>query len=492
MSKEQPNILLISCDHLRADLLGCAGHPIIQTPNIDLLAQNGVRFDQAYSTTPICIPARSTIMAGQEGHELGITEFVPGFEIPVEETLPKQLGDAGYQTRAVGKMHFFPERRHYGFDSMLLCEEGRTFGKPYGENRGYDDYEQWLADQGYAGEAFSHGVPMNGYATSPWQLPDNLHPTEWIGSQACKEIKRRDWTRPLFMWTSFTAPHPPLVPLMKDLYIYDKDKMPKPHIGDWIEEHPSFHELYLDQKTDKEIDLILRSFYALVTQIDRQISRILGTLREQGMLENTWIIFTSDHGDSLGDHNLWRKTKFLRGATNIPLIVTPPLNKESLSEYMPNTINTSVVGLQDILSTCMDIAGADIPNHVTGKSLFPLIKDASCSVRETILGEVGPVRGRSFMLTDGIWKYLWYEEDGSELLFNIQDDPNEINNLLLQHCDVHRKFKDQLEKTLSLREGDPAIKDGRLAPKSLGLKLTSTEIAERLRFYPYDIPVGQH
>lgn len=492
MSEKQPNILLITCDQLRGDLLGCAGHPIIQTPNINMLARHGVRFSQAYSTTPICIPARSMVMAGQEGGELGITQFLPGFEIPVKETLPQALSDSGYQTKAIGKMHFFPERRHYGFDSMSLCEEGRTMGEANGEDRGYDDYELWLAEQGYAGQAFSHGVPMNGYATSIWQLPDNLHPTEWIGSETCKEIKRRDWSRPFFMWASFTAPHPPLTPLMKDLYIYDKDEMPKPSMGDWVNEHPSFHDLYLDDKTEKEIDLAIRAYYALVTQVDRQISRILGTLREEGLLKNTWIIFTSDHGDSLGDHGLWRKTKFLKGSTNIPYIITPPLSDESIDSYQTNTINNSVVGLQDILPTCLEIAKVEMPSHVTGRSLLPLVSNPDEKVRETILGEVGPLRGRTFMLTDGIWKYIWYEEDGGELLFNIQNDPDELKNLTSEHSDVKQQWQEKLIEILSLRKNDPAVKDNHLHCKAVGFRLTEEELTHRLRFYPYDIPVGHH
>ncbi len=492
MDKQQPNIIMITCDHLRADLMGCSGDPIIQTPNIDLLARNGVRFEQAYSTTPICIPARSTIMTGLEGHDLGLTHFQPGFELPVRETLPKQLGDAGYQTKGIGKMHFFPERCHYGFDSMLICEEGRKLGIPYNENRGYDDYEIWLAEQGYSGEAFSHGVPMNGYAVSTWHLPEHLHPTEWIGSQTCKEIKRRDWTRPLFLWTSFTAPHPPLVPLLKDMYLYEDDEMPDPVIGDWVENQPIFHELYAENKSEKQINQIKKAFYSLVTQIDRQISRILGTLKEEGMLENTWIIFTSDHGDSLGDHLLWRKTKFLKGACNIPFIITPPLSEESITQFKTNTVSSSVVGLQDILPTICAIASAETPSHINGKNLKPLMENPVESVRNTILGEVGKMGNRSFMLTDGKWKYIWYEEDGTELLFHIEKDPDELENLISKEPSVQENWRSKLIDILSNRSNDSAIVNGQLTATAPGNKLPPEELTRRLRFYPYDIPVGQH
>ncbi|MCK2005299.1 sulfatase-like hydrolase/transferase [[Brevibacterium] frigoritolerans] len=501
MKNNQPNIVMISCDHLRADLLGCTGHDLIQTPHIDMLAKKGVRFTQAYSTTPICIPARATIMTGLEGNSLGLTEYREGVELPVQETLPKQLSDAGYQTLVVGKMHTYPERRHYGFNNMILWEEGRPFGAPNGEKRGYGDYEQWLAEQGYPGMAFGHGMSINGYTMTPWHLPDHLHPTEWIGHETCKQIKRRDWTSPLFIWASFTAPHPPLAPLLKDLYMYDRDEMPRPVIGDWAENHSVFHELGLsfgESMTDKQIDLAYRAYFALVTQVDRQINRIIGTLREEGILDNTWFIFTSDHGDNLGDHHLWQKTNFLKGSCNIPLIITPPLIgrgnsiNELDSEWLPGTVNHSVVGLQDILPTCCELGGAAIPNNIDGKSLMSLVNDSSKSVREVILGEFGATGKRSFMITNGEWKYIWYEEDGTELLFNIQKDSDEMNNLTLKQPQLVDEWRSKLVEIISNRENDPAVFDNKLSAVTPGLELSAMEKEKRKNAYPFFHPMGLH
>ena len=500
MSNNQPNIVLITCDHLRADHLGCSGNEVIQTPHIDQLARNGVRFDQAYSTTPICIPARATIMTGLEGKTMGVTTFQPGFELPVKETLPQLLSNDGYQTKVVGKMHVYPERCHYGFDDMLLCEEGRLFGMYNGENRGYDDYELWLTEQGYDGMAFAHGISVNEYAMSPWHLPNHLHPTEWIGLQTCKEIKRRDWTRPLFMWASFTAPHPPLTPLKNDLFLYDRDEMPEPVIGDWVDQHPSFHtkNLYLtEEKTEKQIKLAKQAFYASITQIDRQINRIIGTLREQGMLENTWIIFASDHGESLGDHNLWQKANFLKGSCNIPLIITPPLSGEYdhifSQEWLPGKVNSSVVGLQDLLPTCLDISGGTIPNNIDGKSLLPLVIDSEESVRDTILGEFGEIGLRSLMITDGKWKYIWYEEDGYELLFNLREDPNETRNLANIETQMKEKWKEKLISVLTKREDDPAVDGNQLRITSPGHKVSDKERVKLINTeWAYNHPLGHH
>ncbi|MGG1519358.1 sulfatase-like hydrolase/transferase [Paenibacillus oryzisoli] len=496
----QPNIVLITVDQMRADLLGCAGHPIVQTPHMDNMARQGVRFEQAYSTTPICIPARASIMTGMEGHRMGITTYVEGFQLPTGETLPQLLSDGGYETRAVGKMHVYPERCHYGFDSMLLCEEGRMFGAKSPHKRGYDDYEMWLAEQGYPGQGFAHGMANNEYAMSPWHLPDHLHPTEWIADQSCKAIVRRDWTRPLFLWASFTAPHPPLTPLMRDLYLYERDAMPQPAVGDWAKSHSLYHERLAaaygaDTRTAKQADLAYRGFFASITQVDRAINRLIGTLREAGMLDNTWLIFTSDHGDSMGDHRIWFKANFLQGACRIPLIIVPPAGagREGLTAgttWTPGLIDSSPVGLQDLMPTCLDIAGIAAPDELDGRSLLPIVREPGQSaVREMILGEFGVTGKRSLMVTDGKWKYIWYEEDGRELLFDISRDPQELTDLSGSERGQLKRLKTDLTARLAAREADPAVREGALAASGPIRSLSEREKALMAQYYN---PRGLH
>lgn len=495
---KQPNIILITCDQLRADTLGCADHPIVQTPHIDFLARRGTRFTQAYSTTPVCVPARAIIMTGMDGHSLGNTGGIPGFEIPVRQTLPGLLSDAGYQTQAVGKMHVYPERCHYGFHGMLLWEEGRPLGKSGSVHRGYGDYEDWLSEQGYPGQAFAHGMANNEYSMTPWHLPDHLHPTEWIGTESCRAIKRRDWTRPLFMWASFTAPHPPLTPLLRDLYVYGQAPMPTPVLGDWTDRHPQFHrkkmaQLSGEEMTDLRQQLAYRAYYASVTHVDRQINRIIGTLREEGMLDNTWLIFTSDHGDSLGDHGLWAKSNFLRGACNIPLVITPPprgdLDADVAPDWMPGRTVPAVVGLQDLLPTCAELAGADVQQPVDGKSLLPIVRQSAGSVRASIVGEFGNIGTRSLMVTDGQWKYIWYEQDGMELLFDIASDPNEMHDLAALLPDIRDGYAGKLTALLAARGNDPAVLDGVLSPAEPGKQLSALKLA---RLANDRLPRGLH
>lgn len=470
---------------MRDDSFGLGGNETIQTVAMDLLARKGMRFTRAFSQHPVCIPARASILTGKEGHDLGITDYEEGYELPTKQTLPQLLKDAGYQTKLVGKMHQYPERCHYGFESMLLCEEGRKIGQANQEFKGYDDYEIWLAEQGYAGQAFTHGMSNNDHTVTTWHLPDHLHPTEWIGNETCKAIKNRDWTRPLFLWSSFTAPHPPLVPLKKDLDMIAEAEMELPVSGEWLVDQPYFHEINQaifrgDEKSEREIKWAKRAYYALIMQIDRQINTIIGTLREENMLDNTWFIFTSDHGDNLGDHLLWGKRNFLRGSTQIPFIVTPPIRGNIThlmgEKWLPGQECEVAVGLHDILPTCLEIAQVEIPMDVSGKSLVPYVSNqAEHNKNRLILGEIGNRGARSLMLTDGDWKYIWYEHDGKELLFNLGEDPYEVTNLTKSNPEILERFRRELVQILSQRDEDPAVQNEQLTPVDPNIQLTVKE-----------------
>jgi len=424
-------------------------------------------------------------MTGMEGHRLGITHYREGYEIPIEDTLPRLLGKRGYQTRVVGKMHVYPERCHYGFDSMLLCEEGRMLNRTPGSPHRYDDYEQWLAEKGEAGQAFSHGIANNGYAVAAWPLPDHMHPTEWIGYETCKAIRNRDWTRPQFIWASFTAPHPPLTPPLGELALYGDVEATEQLFGDWTKEASAFHSVMLEQframnERERDRQLAHRAYYALVSHMDRQINRIIGTLHEEGMLENTWFIVAADHGDCLGDHGLWGKAGFLRGSCGIPLIVAPPARalKEQLGEYwIPGRTSMALAGLQDILPTCVAIAGGAGLGDRDGIDLLPLVHQPDLVAREQLLGEYG-VRGRrSFMLVRGHWKYLWYEQDGVELLFDMDGDPDELHNLLAEQALAATDMRERLTKLIQLRGEDPAIIQGQLTASEPGVRQTKAALA---------------
>ena len=236
-------------------------------------------------------------------------------------TLAQTFRDAGYLAYAVGKLHVYPQRNRIGFDDVALGEEGRAmFGL-------VDDYELYLGERGYPGEYFTHGMGNNEYVTRPWHLPEEHHVTNWATREMVRVIKRRDPTRPALWYLSYCHPHPPLVPLQVYLDIYREMQIDAPSMGEWADDPESlpyrlravrdFGEL----RTDREIRQARRAFYALCTHIDHQLRVVIGTLREEGVLDNTTIVFASDHGDLLGKHGLWRKSLFYEDSARVPMIV---------------------------------------------------------------------------------------------------------------------------------------------------------------------------
>ena len=228
--RNKPNILLISTDHWPAALLGVAGHPVIQTPTLDSLARSGTRFSNAYSECPVCIPARRTLMTGTTPRTHGDRVFDETLTMPQLPTMAETFRSAGYQATAVGKLHVYPQRNRIGFDDVILDEEGRT---QYGV---IDDYEIFLADQGYAGQQFWHGMSNNEYSWRPWHLPEHTHATNWATQQMCKTIKRRNPNKPSFWYLSYTHPHPPLVPIHTYFERYTRKNIPLPLQSHWSNE----------------------------------------------------------------------------------------------------------------------------------------------------------------------------------------------------------------------------------------------------------------
>ena len=202
-TQNKPNVLLITVDQWPGSLMGCAGHPVVMTPTLDQLAANGVRFANAYSECPVCIPARRTLMTSLSPASHGCRDN--GHKpMPPVPTLAQSFRDAGYQAYAVGKMHLMNQRDRAGFDDIWVDEEGRGTGGIM-----QDDYELFLGDHGFPGQRFAGGMSNNQYCWRPWHLPENLHVTNWTASWMSRMIKRRDKTKPGFWYLSFSHPHPP-------------------------------------------------------------------------------------------------------------------------------------------------------------------------------------------------------------------------------------------------------------------------------------------
>jgi arylsulfatase len=430
---EQPHVLLVTTDHWPAALLGVAGHAAIQTPTLDQLARNGVRYTNAYSECPVCIPARRTLMTGTTPRTHGDRVFKVQEPMPQLPTLAQTFRNAGYQAYAVGKLHVFPQRDRIGFDDVILSEEGRPI------LGAIDDYDIWLAEAGYPGESYGHGMSNNDYTHRPWHLPEHTHVTNWTTRQMCRMIRRRDPTRPGFWYLSYCHPHPPLAPLSAYLDLYRESEPPLPVVGEWA---ANFSELpYALQAvqakwgavTPEQIRAIYRAFYALCTHIDHQLRLVIGTLREEQLLDNTIILFTSDHGDMLGNHGLWAKRLYYEQAANVPMILMGSAGDARVGHHR---VDERLVGWQDIMPTLLDLAGIEIPSSVDGLSMVGPER------RAYLYGECGEDAMATRMIRERRYKLIYYPVGNHIQLFDLENDPEERHNLagLPQYADVETRL----------------------------------------------------
>ncbi|MDP3416472.1 sulfatase-like hydrolase/transferase [Falsiroseomonas sp.] len=417
---KRPNIMLVTVDQWPASLMGHAGHPTVLTPTLDQLARNGVCFPNTYSECPICIPARRTLMTGNTARIHGDRSFDPVARMPPQPTLAATLGAAGYQTRAVGKLHVYPPRDRIGFDDVHLAEEGRP------HLGGYDDYDLFLADQGFPGQGFNHGMNNNDYLWRPFHLPEHCHVTNWTTWKMCREIKRRDPTRPGFWHLSYTAPHPPLAPLQAYLDIYRDAEPPVPPVADWAQDEAALPYAlrsitdYWSHVKPHHLRGIQRAFMALCTHIDHQFRLVLGTLREEGLLDDTVVLFTADHGDMLGTHGLWAKRIFYEDSARVPTILLGPAGD---ARTAPGSVDRRLVQLADVMPTLLDFAGVTPAAPMEGLSM---IGDAR---REVLTAACRDDASATRMATDGRHKLIWYPNGNTIQLFDLREDPQEMRNL---------------------------------------------------------------
>ena len=402
----------------------------------------GTRFTNCYSESPVCIPARRTLMTGQNPKSHGDRVFGPMNRMPDVATVAQQFRNAGYQADAVGKLHVYPQRDRIGFDGVILDEEGRT------ESGTMDDYDIFLGDQGYPGRQFDHGMSTNQYYWRPWHLPEELHVTAWAGRAMTRTIKRRDPTKPAFWYLGFRHPHPPLVPPQSYLDLYRDVEIDEPVWGNWsgqdAEDIPfAISALRGMASNYSKTDIIdaRRAIYALCTQIDHQIRGVIGTLREEGLLDNTIIMMTSDHGDMLGNHGMVAKRVFYESSTNVPMIVMGVRDGERVPKL---TVDHRLVGLQDVMPTLLDLCGINIPDSVDGISMF------GSEQREYLYGEYGEDETASRMIRDRRYKLIYYPVGNHVQLFDLEQDPREQVDLSAdqKHADTISRLENLLKSNL--------------------------------------------
>ena len=438
--QERPNFIVIHTDQQRGDCVGINGHRKgIYTPLIDSIGYQGANFTSAYTTCPLCIPQRLSLLTGQlpEHHGLFANAGIP--YLPLETTLPVEMRKGGYQTALVGRtMHTYPFNLSYGFEHYLP-------GDPSSENKDKGDaFFTYLNDHSThdCGGYYGCGPHNNSRAAAPFHLSDECHQTKWATNRALEFIENRDVSRPYMLFVGYYAPHSPHNPpaAFFDRF-YQRNDLGRPYIADWDIPPVSSGNVMGRYNTlsEEEIRSLYAGYYGNIAFIDTQVARLLQMALSQ---RNTYVIFTSDHGEMLGDHYLMQKNRPYQGAIHIPFLMMGPDIPDSQSIDAP-------IGWHDIMPTILDLAGLEIPASVDGKSMAPLLRgDNTDGVwREYIHGEcthdflfdakAKPVSEKhnyiyekgSHFLTDGTTKYIWYVTSGKEQLFRVKEDYGELHDL---------------------------------------------------------------
>ena len=327
MADERPNILFIMTDQQRGDCLGLDGHPVLNTPNLDYLAHSGTLFRHGYSETPSCIPARRTVMSGQAPATHGMVGMTGGVDWQPDATLAGELSAAGYQCEMIGKLHLWPHRKRFGFHHMLVADSTR--GKD-------NDYLDWLGGAVPIERwAMAHGISPNGWQARPNHVPEEQTHTFWCISQAIEFLSKRDPTVPFFLNVSFIDPHPPFTPPQFYYDRYAGRDLGQPAVGDWAPQFPEpqkgfdpegrmprRQQLRLDDDT---MHYCRAGYFGLINHVDTQIGRLLMYLRDERLLEESFILFTSDHGEMLGDQNMFAKTRPFESSARVPFLARAPM-----------------------------------------------------------------------------------------------------------------------------------------------------------------------
>jgi len=481
MAEARPNILCFVTDQQRADHLGCYGNAQIRTPNIDRLAQEGVVFTQSYVANPVCMPNRASMLTGRYPKAHGLRENGNTLS-PSEIVLPEMLRRAGYQTCSIGKIHLAPfgarreNAKHewdlyeskeywdehsdlplpfYGLDEVCLVDGHGPYA--------YGHYKWWL-DKNHPGShhKLSHEAPVSPPtgARQCWKasIPEELHYNAFIGDRTIDWLRRRNQSRPFFLWCSFPDPHHPFSPPQPWCDLYDPadiDFRPARRDGELNNLPDYFRRSYegaigtgglagdLRGVTDDHYREIVALTYGMISMVDDQIGRILEELERQSLIDNTVIVFFSDHGDLMGDHwlinkgpylydglvripTIWRIPDVVGRARLLPSRGTPPNGSAGASPSLPSLISTA-----DLCPTLLDLADLPAPDGIQGRSYKGILTGEASAVRDWVYIEYDEsyIADRLRQIRSADWSLTAHACRPDGLLFDLRSDPRELTNL---------------------------------------------------------------
>lgn len=415
----RPNILLLMTDQQRFDTIHSAGYDFMNTPNLDRLVEEGCLYRYGYSPNPICLAARHNLITGLTARHHQFPDNVHNISTRSDlPTLPRILSDNGYETRSIGKMHFIPARRHNGFDNMELMEELPNY-------REQDEYAMYLKEVGLGHIQNIHGVRNLLYMLPQRSIvPEEHHGTFWVGRQTADFIRTNNGRHPFFVWSSWIAPHPPFDVVDRFADMYRDVDLPEPHVSNTpLAPLTDENRMLGDLPSEDYVRRMREVYYASISMVDESIGEVLTALEETNQLDNTVIIFVSDHGEFLGDYGCYQKWNPYDCCSRIPFIIRYP------ERLKPGSVNEQFVDLNDILPTVLDGAGLDYPGEIElpGESLFA---DNPQKDREWQYLEYAKGNRRWISIRDQFYKFNYYYGGGFEQLFDMQNDPHETTNLL--------------------------------------------------------------
>lgn len=494
----RPNILFVMTDQQRFDTIAALGNRLIHTPNLDRLVARGVSFSNAYSTCPVCMPARYTLMSGCEPPGTGVWKnmIFPDLHQTIERRcgryLPRVLRDLGYRTFGIGKFHTFPWDAPLGFETQLYGEE------MYDDEaqRSRDAYVSYILREHpeYAWvEALMGERTEMYYMPQMSPLPANLTMEAWAVDRAVELLRVRD-DRPWFGLVSFVGPHPPFAPPQPFNRIYDPDRMPNPVRGDGAVDHrdqqiPLMNRLiWADGINDSHARVLKARYYGEITYIDWCLGRLLDCIDTSAAAGNTLICFFSDHGEHLGDHGAWQKESYFEVSARVPFLVSWP-RRIAAGE------RRELVCLTDLFGLATAAAGRAELRQGTG--LLDVL-DGREAGRETLFGYYGVPGQHDFklMVRQGKWKLICFANGGQAQLFDVEEDPLELRDLSDTETQVRAALSAAGAAQLARMGCQAALEGGAL--RSLPFKDWQTQISEAPyreycpngRIYQFDASTG--
>ncbi len=471
------NVLWIMTDQHRADCLGFMGHPVVQTPNLDRLARSGVVFDRAFCQTPACMASRAVLFTGRYPAAVRVRGM--GVLPPGETTFPEVLQRNGFRTGAFGKVHLTPEQytrdqlhtdtptldwRRFARDGRLApipddpCKENYGFQTYVGcEDILYGRFREWLRERNPAlvdrtCPPFSPDGPRD-LRLSPY--PSTLHPSTFIAEQAAQFIGAQDGSQPWFAFCSFIAPHHPFEAPDDQIARYDAGSIPLPDHKGGVEPagipEPAASAIgEMDRYPDAIKRRIVLHYLASISLIDDAVGRVVAELERTGRMEDTLIVFTSDHGEFLGNHGLLRKPSLHYDETlRVPLLIRMPAGR------LTPRREPGLVELTDVYPTLLGLLGFPLTPGVQGIDWSAALRSGGAIGREDIYSDIydlkpqlfgqpfGPFMAAETLRTEH-WKLNVYPTATREhgQLFNLREDPDESRNL---YADAgHRAVREEL------------------------------------------------